>query len=336
MHYSDHETTSTRLAMVTETRELQQASHIAGGAFYDDLSSYIASDGVIFYGLAEGNPSAAVLSETDADTAELKVFRTQNITGRSVDLSVSALGKQLKGFDDDKNISSQLEKSLVGTYRGRHINWAPRPILRDGAPIAVAQVAFDEIRGNRSLDTDGLEAIWDAHHSIHQEIANAFHDVSMKYNKPIKNTLELLPPSTPNAVVIRWDLDNSTELALGAQYGTIRNFLDDQRLLAEQATTGISNVVVNAGDGQYIIIPFAGNMSSEHISDPAKIKLFNTQRIDPLLERLQKNQLELRVQYPDLEAVHVSIDAEVGHVEKDSEGNFDGPVLWSLAKKTKK
>jgi hypothetical protein len=336
MSYSEREFNSDRLSMVRETSELQQAAHIAGSEFYDDLSRYSVSDGMVFYGLAKNEQSAAVLSQTDASTTELKDFRAQHITGRSVDLSVSALGKQVRSFENNKSLSSQFEKSLVGTYRDRHMTWAAPPILLDGTPIAIAQVAFDEAHGRQSLDKDDLEAIWNAHSSTHQEIAYAFHDISVKYNKPIKNTLELLPPSTPNAVVIRWDLDNSTELATGPQYGTIRNYLDDARLLVQQATATLADVVINGGDGQIIIIPLPGNMTIDHMSDPTKIRQFNEQRIIPLLERLNKGQLELKTHYPDLGAVHISIDAEIGHVEKDSDGNFDGPVLWEVAKKTKK
>jgi hypothetical protein len=336
MNYSENMSDSTRLAMVTEVRELKYAAQMAVNKFSDDLTSYTTSDGVVFYGLEDNEPSAAVLSETDADSIELKNFRTQHITGRSVDLSVSALGKQLTRFRDTIGAPSQFEKSLIGAYRHRHLTLALPPMLQDGSPIAVVQLAIDQAHVHQSLDTDVAETIWKAHRLSHQEIAEAFHDVSIKYNKPLKNTLELLPPSTPNAVIVRWDLDNSTKLATGPRYGTMRNYLDDWRLLVEQATATLSNVVINGGDGQIIIIPLPGNMNIDHISDPTKISQFNEQRIIPLLERLDKGQLELQTHYPDLGAVHVSIAAEIGHVEKDSDGNFDGPVLWEAAKKTKK
>lgn len=325
---SPNETESHRLAMVADSRDVQLLSHAALQALDEEFSHHSSSDGFVFYGLETDVPTAAVFASTDPNNARHEKYRQENLDGRLLNLSTSALGRQIKYLKESPYLSSQFEASLLGSYRGKHMTWAPRPIMRGDKPVAIVQFAGDVTRGPLP-DQDDLEKKWSGFQSNFTELGNAFHDISLQYGESLQNTLELLPPSTPNAFVVRWDIDNSTESATGPRYGALRNYSREWRQLIKDATAGYSNIALNEGDGQNVVFWLPHDVDT---ADPSRVSQFKTKNIDPIMLDITKRRKDIDKNYPELS---VSITAQAGYIETDPDGTIDGPVFSEVAKITK-
>lgn len=307
-----------------------QASSVAT-AFGEDLNKLGLSDGVVVYGLDSRTNYASVLASTPAIKSELKKFRAIYIDNHAIDLSVSGLGKQLKGFTPTSTVS-QLEVGRIGSYRNRHRTLALRPTTSD-APHIVAQVALSE--HDALPDPDSLEEVW----NIHQRELNVMNEsaadlMTESRRLALHQELELLPAVTANGFIVRWDLDNSTRLAAGPLYGKVRNFLEDSRDVVRHIVQDTPNALFNIGDGQNIIVMLPENLDG---ADPELIVEFEKEYIAPIVTSLEEalHSLASSDLYSTLDA-HVSIGATSGHIERNRDGSFDSPALWKVSSKTKR
>lgn len=299
--------------------------------FGEDIGKMGLSDGVVLYGLDARMNYASVLASTPATKAELKKFRATYIDGHAVDLSVSGLGKQLKGFSSTDTIS-HLENGRIGAYRNRHRTLALRSTT-DNTPRIVAQVALDE--RDKLPDYDVLEEAWAAHQAEIDKVSEGIVDLMAESRRlSLHHELELLPAETTNGFIVRWDLDNSTRLASGPLYGKVRNFLEDSRDIVRFVTKDTPNASFNTGDGQNIVVMLPENFDS---ADPKLVAEFEQEYITPIVTTLDQalQSLASSEPYSTLDA-HVTIGATPGHIENNNDGSLDSPALWRVSAKTKR
>lgn len=293
----------------------------------DLASETAASDGVVMFSvdtLAYPGQAAAVIAP---ERKHFSPFGEQHVRGRFVELGATALGDEIVRLSkspasDRLFVSSRLNpaEQTVWTH----------PIMIDGAVAATAQVAFNSVRNNGiiGIGNKRIEDIFSLHAATLTDVAQVVSEV------PIQQ-LDLAPPTTPNAYTVRWDIRESTRLATGKQQGRYLAYkqalTDGFRLL----TKPFDSVVVDAGDGQNIVIylPTDAAHAISH-DDTAGIRVWGRQHITPLLEQMQTMQQTLALDvYPELQS-SIRLSVDLGHVV-DQDGKVDGDGFSLTAKEMK-
>jgi len=308
-----------RFMTAPQTLSLLSEAKAALRPFNNDLASESTSfDGTVYYALDKKHTQSAntVLSlDAPAVASERLDFRHNTIDNHRIDLGATALGYSLN-LRYPEFVQSRMNPT-------RHMTWAHPTFTREGLNGGI-QLAFSVDSGDLPSN-DALDTIWKHHADTIDEVINDI-DALARSTESLGDSLELLPPATPNAYIVRWDIVNSTELATTKHYGALRSYQDTWQAALRQATTPLHSTLINEGDGQNIVIPFPLSVDPADFTD---IRLFGTKTISPLIAQLEQQHAQIARLYPDLHP-RIRLAIGLGHLEADAQGKFTGPAMWEV------
>ena len=279
-----------------------------------------AFDGLVAFSIDQWHErSASAVATVQHDSLSVdRFFYRENIARNRIDLAATAFGTAM----------AMPEAGYLRSYMNpeQHTTYAPRVII-DARVIGGVQAAF--LLGEKMLAKEKLETIWRDYAPVVEDVFHAF-DALVKKSaiRSIGDTLELLPPTTPNAYIISWDMASSTDLAVGPSgYGALRNYLLDVKTLFNTHTERFKGDYHDNGDGQDMIVWLPDGVNR---SDAQSIKQFGDSVVLPLLDTIKQSHDTLVTEdYQDLDP-HVRFVVGLGHVEKN---HFEGKTsreLWHI------
>jgi len=255
------------------------------------------------------------------DNDRLNYFEN-NIEGRRIILGQSALKDSL--VDGAKNRDQTFHSSKMNL--GKQMVWA-QPLVHDGDAVAAVQLAFtlDHTPSWNMQSNDDMDKIWEKHRGPMSEVARGLADLALK-STSLSKSLEIMPPTTPNAFVIQWDVVNSRSDALNGNYAAQEAYLETWKAAREEITEGLDATVLDRGDGEFIIVPFKGI----DLNNAATVRRYSKREILPIVDQLVKKHAEIAKLYlPELfKRIKVSVGA--GNIEEDQDGKPTGQVLYEL------
>ena len=278
-----------------------------------------AFNGLSVYGLdTHYAGTAATLVSVDAPqaAAERNDFRVQNIDNHRISLAHTAFGENLKLKHPEFIVSSMKPE--------QHLTWANR-LTVDNDTIGGVQFVYD-YQDNLLPGNDQLEKIWDAHRTTLSEVGRAVLALDQKTTS-LADSLEILPPITPNAYVVRWDIENSTQIALSPDYGALQSYQRHWRQSLSELAHDMQATTLDQGDGQNIIISLPPRLNPH---DQTELRLFATRHIQPFIEKMQRAHRTIAESYDDIQPT-IRIAIGLGAVEIDLQHTLNGPVLWETS-----
>lgn len=305
-----------------EAHQLNQEASRALQPLHDDLAALTPTfDGIVYFAVDKwhrDNASAVATVQPDSDDIDRFLFYQEKIKNHRVDLGAAALGTALR-MPEPALLKSRMNPD-------RHMTWAHRLVIDDSITGGL-QAAYNKGYGKVPTNTRAIDAAWAKHEDTVYDVAVAFRDFSLKTDS-IGDTLELLAPATPNAFILSWDLDHSTELA-AEQYGALRNFLIDTKSLFRHETRAHSTHIHDTGDGQDITLWLPDGVDRASV---ASVQRFGKSAVLPLLDRLQQVHRPLKeVTYADIEpSIHYAIG--LGYVEHDRHDERTSQEYWPISK----
>ena len=305
------------LALSTESSEHLRPLH-------DDIASlYDSFDGAVYFArdrFHQDNASAVATVQPESDDTERFAFYKKNIEYRRVDLGATALGEGLR---------LHTPAFLKSRMNPEHHTTLTRRALIDGNIIGGLQLAFNSTYGNAPTSTREIEMILKKHGKAIDDVAAGFNQLSLEVPS-IGDVLELDAPATDNSILVSWDANNSTELAL-YKYGKLRNYLLDAKRLTVAAAAPRKMHVHDTGDGQDLTFWLPTIYEGFDRSDKRVVGTFGKVHILPLLGQLLDIHDELAKEYPDIDP-HVSIAVGSGYVEHDRHDEYTSQGYWRNAR----
>jgi len=277
-----------------------------------------AFNGIVYYGTERrhyGTANALLSLDAPDIATERNDFRRQNIDNHRVDLAATALGRTIRG-QNGLFVASEMNTS-------NHMTWGHVSKIKDRV-AGVTQFAFSVADGtlpsNRKMD-----AIWEKHASSIEDIAYALDSLASTTDS-LGDSLELLPPTTPTAYLVRYDIVNSTEAATSDRYGALRSYQAKWDGELSKLVESYGSTLINEGDGHTIVIPLPPYTD---VNSALDIRMFGTSHIKPLIEKMQLSHQELAALYSDLDP-HIRLSIGLGHLEEDLHGKLTGPVMFEI------
>lgn len=305
-----------------EASQLNQEASRALQPLHDDLAELSPTfDGIVYFAVDKwhrNNASAVATVQPDSDDTNRFLFYEKNIRRHRIDLGATALGTALH-MPEPMLLKSRMNPD-------KHVTWAHRLIVDDEIAGGL-QAAFNTSYGKAPERTDSIDKAWKKHASTVQDVAEAFHEFSHRADS-IGDTLELLAPATPNAFILSWDLQNSTELAT-KNYGALRNYLIDAKSLFRHETAPHSTHIHDTGDGQDITIWLPDGVDRASV---ASVRAFGERTVLPLLGTLDAAHRQFADDsYADINpAIHFALG--LGYVEQDRHDERTSQEYWSIAR----
>lgn len=305
-----------------EARQLNQEASRALQPLHDDLAELTPTfDGIVYFAVDKwhrGNASAVATVQPDSDDIDRFLFYQEKIKNHRVDLGATALGVALQ-MPEPTLLKSRMNPD-------KHVTWAHR-ITIDDTITGGLQAAYNKSYGKVPTSTRAIDAAWTKHENTVHDVAAAFREFSLKTDS-IGDTLELLAPATPNAFILSWDLDHSTELAT-EKYGTLRNFLIDTKSLFRHETSALSTHIHDTGDGQDITVWLPDGVDRASL---ASVRRFGNTTVLPLLDQLQLAHRPLAEDtYADITpSLHYAVG--LGYVEQDRHDERTSQEYWPISK----
>lgn len=259
--------------------------------------------------------SADAISVVNASRRpDMLAFTNTHVADHRVDLRASELGKT---FATGKSV---LARSRL--YPERHLVYG-LPCVLNSTNDAVVQLAFDTKVPGSLPSANAIQSAWLANkqHIIQSsaELLQATQRVAS-----LGDALLLNVPTTPNAIVIKWDVVHSTPAAQ-RDYPLFRAYLNELGTrIAQAAAEYGAEIAAHTGDGQNIVLQFPPGID---VSSREALKSFVTMTALPLVVRMQQEQDTLSTAF-DLE---IRIAVGVGHVERTELGETTGPIFFELA-----
>lgn len=308
-----------------------QQAESALRSFNDDLSLESTSyAGLVLFAHEDSFASAAVTLDNSADhkAPDIHEFLHQNIRGRTVDLAATALGQYIKNGKGRPEYMGSLMNP------GVHSTWNHTSLTERGLG-GVIQLAYD-MRFNKTLPSERLmDSIWNKHDEAIKFATKAILNLKRPYD-PLRYTMELGLPVTPNSFLVRWDIVGSTELATGPHKVTFSKFIQEIRNLVNKLISSHEHSVAETGDGQNIAI-FLPN--SEMRSSMASVAQFGKSTVNPLVSQFISGYKEIAKSYPELEAdIKLAVDLTNIDMQTSASGvsAFTSASYWLLADLFKK
>ena len=303
--------------------QLNKEAILALQPLHDDLQSESsASDGIVYFSIDRwhrNNASAVATVQPQSDDVERFAFYKKNIKNHRIDLAATALNTALH-LPTPQYLRSRMNPHAQMTWGS--------PTIIDGTIVGGAQAALNPQYGELPAPAT-MQRVWDKHTRTVQEVAGAFYDFSRRVDS-IGDTLELLAPATPDAYIISWDLDGSTNLAQH-NYGALRNYLLDTKRDFITATTpftrGDTNDYHDTGDGQDVVIRLPDGVNR---ADPASVKEWGEAHVLPLVQTLfAKNRSLVERDYTDIQP-EIRIVIGLGYVEEDRHNGRTSTEYWEV------
>lgn len=287
---------------------------------HDDLlNESEAFDGIVYYSVDHwhrNNASAVVTVQPLVESSDRFAFYKANIESRRVDLGATALGVALMS-NEAAYIRSKMNPA-------NHMTWATPSITSDRV-IGGLQAAFN-IHYGTLPHAETMGRLWAQHSSTIQEVALDFESLS-KQVISIGDTLELLAPATPNAFIVSWDMSGSSKLAMGSQYGALRNYLLDAKGLFNKLTEPYAGDYHDTGDGQDMIIWLPDGLDR---SSSDEIKAFGKSDVLPIVTHMNQQHAQLAKEYSDI-TPEIRLVVGLGYVEKDKYDERTSAEYWEIA-----
>lgn len=308
--------------------EAVQLSHEASSSLQplnDDLASLSPSfDGIVYFARDDwhkNNASAVASVQPESSNSERFAFYKNNIEGRRVDLGSTALGYGLS-LSEPRFLKSRMNPN-------GHSTWAHRAII-DQTVVGGLQAAFAPQYGPIPESTKVIDRIWKRHEAAVLDVAAGFRDIASKVSS-VGDTLELLPPTTPNAIIASWDTRGSTSLA-AEKYGTLRNYLLDTKRLFSEQTVPYATYIDDTGDGQDITFYLPESSKKFNRASPDEVNAFAKVHILPLIQRLIATHNDLAAEsYNDI-APRINFAIGAGYVEQTGYDGRTSQGYWENAK----
>ncbi len=280
-----------------------------------DLGSIRSCNGVVvFMRDRHYRDQAVCIASVAPDIADKRLeFVESVIEGHRIDLTCAAVGT---------TFATKASKLLPSRLNPAHIVWGVY-IALPNKHEAVVQLSFEK---SGTLPTPAtLEKIWSDHKD---EIIHSLEPLSRLSCASLADECRALPPTTPNAVVMRWSIANSGQKAL-SQYGSFRHFLTSFKY-AVKALVAHHNgsIATESIDGQTIIVHFPAAVdpcSSQSIRD------FVQSHILPLIDKIQRAHGSLAEHYRPEPCLNLVIG--VDHIERSQHNDLTGPVFWRIDNK---
>lgn len=309
-----------RLIRQPETQHTLQAARAALEPVTAALAEESALfEGTVLYHLDRHHGDAAAVVSVDAPNVntERLDFRRRTIDGHRVNLATTALGDVLRTG------RGQFAPSRLNP--DNHHTWT-QPVILDGQLVGGVQFAFTKSLGGTLPSDRSVGAIWAAHTITNTEASRSIHHLSKSVDS-LGDSLELLPPTTPNHIIVRWDIAESTPLATSSQYGALRHYQQQWQEALQAIVTPYAPDTIEEGDGQNIAIALP---SSIDVLNSDQLRSHVQSTLSELLEAIERGHNRIAALYPDLHRPQLHIGAGIGHLEKDRDGRLTGPILWEL------
>ena len=283
-------------------------------------------EGAVLFGI-DTRPSdraSALLHSASYGTGrgERLEFFEDTIKDRRIILSQSALQASLE--DGKKNHYQTFHDSKMNY--GKQMVWA-QPLVHDGVNVAAVQLAFtlNHTPSWNVQSNDDVDKIWEKHRGQMAEVARGLADLALKTSS-LSKSLEIMPPVTPNAIVIQWDVVNSRSDALTCNYAKQEAYLETWKAAREEITKESDATILDRGDGEYIILPF----KHPDLNDLAAVRRYSKRKILPIIDQLVMKHAEISKSYlPELfKRINVTVSA--GNIEEDQDGKPTSQVLYEL------
>ena len=249
-------------------------------------------------------------------------FFTSSVKDRRIILSQSAL--QLSLVDGERNRPQLFHDSRMNP--GSQMVWA-QPLIYNDKSVAAVQLAFTlnknpdwQFPSNRDVDT-----IWEKHKRPMQEVAKALAALATQ-SPSLSKSLEKMPPVTPNAFVIQWDVINSGLDAIHGSYAVQEAYLDTWKVARNEITKKLCTAVLSRVAGESVILP----IHPTDLHNRAALRLYAKQEILPLVNELISAHNTISSAYRPELFKQIKVAVGVGHIEEDHHGQPSGQVLHQL------
>jgi len=263
----------------------------------------------------KGEAGTASIVNTPVVKPEFIDFTENSVRGRRIDLSSTVLGKVFNTHESAFEISK-----LDPTH---HITWGIYSELRPNRG-AVLQLVFDR---NRTHLIDEQTVIQHTAPFLNGIWASSKLLVNEATQTSLADELLLNVPATPNAYILKWDIQKSTSLVT-ANYPLFRHYLSRFELAAEQLATHYgAEITEYEGDSQNIIIPLPPTLDRSSIES---IGIFGRTVALPFTQHLLSLHDSIAAHYPQLEP-RLRACLGLGYAERATTGEVTGPVFWELA-----
>jgi len=230
-------------------------------------------------------------------------FSKDNISNRRIILSQTALGAALGG-NKPQFMASYMNKN--------HAVWA-HPLFTDGEQTAAIQLAFT-MNQNPNWNypgNDDVEKVFKRHAEPLNEVAQVLAELSVKTSS-LSKSLEIQPPTTPDAFIVSWDVINSSFNVLSDRYATHEAYLEAWKAERQKITETYNATVLDRGDGEHIIVPIKADLNN-----PGSIKAFGKQNMHPLIEELGATHAAVAQAYAPAIFPKIALRVGVGNFENN-------------------
>jgi len=230
-------------------------------------------------------------------------FSKDNIKNRRIILSQTALGVALK----------ENKPQFMASYMNKnHAVWT-HPLFTDGKQTAAIQLAFT-MNQNPNWNypgNDEVEKVFKQHQEPLNEAAQALADLSLKTSS-LSKSLEIQPPTTPDAFIVSWDVINSSYNVLSDRYATHEAYLEAWKAEREKITQPYNATILDRGDGEHIVVPIKADLNNLR-----SVKEFGKQNIHSLIEELQLAHAAVAKAYTPTIFPKIAVRVGVGNFENN-------------------
>lgn len=279
------------------------------------LSAIRSCNGIVVFMRDKHYRNQAVcIASVAPDIADKRLeFVESVIEGHRIDLTCSTVGETFE---------SKVSKLQPSRMNPNHMVWGVY-ISLPGKHEAVVQLSFEKTTNLPNTAT--LEKIWAEYKD---EIIHNLEPFSKFQSVSLADECRALPPTTPNAVVIRWTIANSGQKAL-SHYGDFRHFMTSFKYATKALVSHHHGMVATeAIDGQTIIVHLPESV------DPCQLKSirnFASSQILPLIDKIQRAHRSLAENYHPEPCLNLVIG--VDHIERSQHDDLTGPVFWRIDNK---
>jgi len=246
-------------------------------------------------------------------------FSQMNIKNRRIILSQTALGEAL----------TQKKPGFMASRMnlGKQAVWAHPLFAGDKQPAAI-QLAFtvnQQPAQNHPGDV-AIGRVFQKHHESLDEVAEAIVSLSSKTDS-LSKSLEIKPPTTPNAFVISWDVKNSSAHVLTEEYAIHEAYLEAWKTEREKITRAYGVSVLDRGDGEHIIIPIP-----KDLNNTIQVKIDAQRMMRPLIEKLRAKHAQVAHAFLPTLSPSVSFHVGIGNFEENQSGFLTSQAITDTVK----
>jgi hypothetical protein len=246
-------------------------------------------------------------------------FSQMNIKNRRIILSQTALGEAL----------GQKKPSIMASRMnlGKQAVWA-HPLFTGDEQSAAIQLAFtvNQQPTHKNPGNVAIERVFQKHRESLDEVAEAIASLSSKTDS-LSKSLEIKPPTTPNAFVISWDVKNSSAHVLTEEYAIHEAYLEAWKTEREKITRAYEAYILDRGDGEHIIVPIP-----KDLNNTIQVKLDAQRMMRPLIEKLQAKHAQVAHAFLPTLSPSVSFHVGIGNFEENQSGFLTSQAITETVK----